>query len=189
MTFDATSREYCTVRRVRTNTPLQALALLNDEAFFEAAQGLAPRLLTDRAAGSTPESRAAFGFRLVTARQPDADRARAPRRSSTPPSSRTTARIPTTPALSQRAAPRRTAAATRTPARARIHRRLRSRANARQRQREPQRQPQHRLDAGDASGPTPASSDARSGIDAAEQAAWTIVANVLFNLDETVTKE
>ena len=41
MTFDATSREYCTVRRVRTNTPLQALALLNDEAFFEAAQALA----------------------------------------------------------------------------------------------------------------------------------------------------
>ena len=42
MTFDATSREYCTVRRVRTNTPLQALALLNDEAFFEAAQGPRP---------------------------------------------------------------------------------------------------------------------------------------------------
>ena len=36
--FDATSREFCTVRRVRTNTPLQALTMLNDEAFFEAAR-------------------------------------------------------------------------------------------------------------------------------------------------------
>ena len=41
MTFDATSREFCTVRRVRTNTPLQALTLLNDPASFEAAQALA----------------------------------------------------------------------------------------------------------------------------------------------------
>ena len=41
MAFDGTSREFCTVRRVRTNTPLQALATLNDEAFFEAARALA----------------------------------------------------------------------------------------------------------------------------------------------------
>ena len=44
MTFDATSREFCTVRRVRTNTPLQALTGLNDEAFFEAARALAMRV-------------------------------------------------------------------------------------------------------------------------------------------------
>ena len=40
-TFDAPTREFCTVRRVRTNTPLQALTTLNDPAFFEAAQALA----------------------------------------------------------------------------------------------------------------------------------------------------
>jgi hypothetical protein len=45
MTFDATSREYCTVRRVRTNTPLQALTLLNDPASFEAARALAGRMI------------------------------------------------------------------------------------------------------------------------------------------------
>ena len=50
MTFDATSREYCTVRRVRTNTPLQALTLLNDPAAFDAARALAraPRDATRR---------------------------------------------------------------------------------------------------------------------------------------------
>ena len=47
MTFDATSREHCTVRRVRTNTPLQALTTLNDEAFFEAARALAARMLRE----------------------------------------------------------------------------------------------------------------------------------------------
>ena len=45
LTFDATSREFCTVRRVRTNTPLQALTLLNDPALFEAARALAGRMM------------------------------------------------------------------------------------------------------------------------------------------------
>ena len=58
MTFDATSREHCTVRRVRTNTPLQALTTLNDEAFFEAARALAARMLRDSAGEPTlPDER------------------------------------------------------------------------------------------------------------------------------------
>ena len=68
MVFDATSREVCTVRRARTNTPLQALTLLNDEAFFEAARGLAARMLTEGVADARRV--AAYGFRLTTARQP-----------------------------------------------------------------------------------------------------------------------
>jgi hypothetical protein len=71
MTFDATSREFCTVRRVRTNTPLQALTGLNDEAFFEAAQALAARVL--REARPETAARAAHAFRLVTGRHPSAD--------------------------------------------------------------------------------------------------------------------
>jgi mono/diheme cytochrome c family protein len=68
MTFDGTSREFCTVRRVRTNTPLQALVTLNDEAFFEAARALAERMLNE-AAEDAP-SRAIYGFRLCVARAP-----------------------------------------------------------------------------------------------------------------------
>jgi mono/diheme cytochrome c family protein len=69
MTFDATSREYCTARRVRTNTPLQALTLLNDPASFDAARALAARMTTDPAAGATTRSRVAFGMKLVLARE------------------------------------------------------------------------------------------------------------------------
>jgi hypothetical protein len=67
-TFDGTSRETCTLRRIRTNTPLQALTLLNDAAFFEAAQALGRRMIQE--AGPGPGARAAYGFRLVTARRP-----------------------------------------------------------------------------------------------------------------------
>jgi hypothetical protein len=67
-TFDAPSREVCTVRRPRTNTPLQALVTMNDPAFVEAAQALARRMV--REGGSTAADRAARGFRLVLARQP-----------------------------------------------------------------------------------------------------------------------
>lgn len=69
MNFDATSREFCTVRRIRTNTPLQALTTLNDAAFFETAQALGRRILTE--GGSTDRSRIDFGFRLATGRAPN----------------------------------------------------------------------------------------------------------------------
>jgi Protein of unknown function (DUF1553)/Protein of unknown function (DUF1549)/Planctomycete cytochrome C len=68
LAFDATSREACTVRRVRTNTPLQALTTLNDPAFFEAAQALARRVLAE--SGPAPNARAELAFRLCVARKP-----------------------------------------------------------------------------------------------------------------------
>ncbi len=127
MTFDGTSRESCTVRRVRTNTPLQALTTLNDEAYFEAAQGLAARVLKE----APPAGRAAYAFRLATGRVPSAGEAE---------------RI----AASQR-----------------IHlERFRNGAEA-----------------------APVVGPYRiEGVDAAEQAAWTLVANSLLNLDEALTR-
>jgi len=68
-TFDATSREFCTVRRVRTNTPLQALATLNDAGFFEQARALGARMRRE-APGRTMDARLTYGFRLVTSRVP-----------------------------------------------------------------------------------------------------------------------
>jgi hypothetical protein len=67
-TFDAPSREICTVRRVRTNTPLQAFVTLNDPVYVEAAQALARRVV--REGGATAAERARFGLRLCLARQP-----------------------------------------------------------------------------------------------------------------------
>lgn len=68
-TFDAPSREkYCT-RRERTDTPLQALVTMNDPAYVEAARHLSARMLQHAA---RPEERLNFGFRLVTARPPQA---------------------------------------------------------------------------------------------------------------------
>jgi hypothetical protein len=66
-TFDAPSREVCTIRRITTNTPLQALASLNDPVFVEAAQGLARRLMLE--ASGTVRQRLDVGMRLCTARR------------------------------------------------------------------------------------------------------------------------
>jgi Protein of unknown function (DUF1553)/Protein of unknown function (DUF1549)/Planctomycete cytochrome C len=132
VTFDATSRESCTVRRVRTNTPLQALTTLNDVAFFEAAQALAARVLRE-APGAGVRSRATYAFRLVATRAP---------------SSGEIDRV----------------AASYTEQLARF------RAD-------------HTAAARVIGG------HGVAGIDAAEQAAWTLVANALLNLDEALTKE
>ncbi|HUG69473.1 MAG TPA: PSD1 and planctomycete cytochrome C domain-containing protein [Pirellulaceae bacterium] len=66
--FDAPSREYCVVRRERTNTPKAALALMNDVQFVEAARNLAQRMMKS---GESIEARLEFGFRVSTARTPD----------------------------------------------------------------------------------------------------------------------
>jgi hypothetical protein len=132
MTFDATSREHTTVRRVRTNTPLQALTALNDEAYFEAARALAARVLRDRANATTPE-RATYGFRLVATRSPKPEE---------------------------------------------VDRILASYARQLERFR-------HDPDAAART----IKGYAVEGIDTVEQAAWTLVANALLNLDEAVTKE
>jgi mono/diheme cytochrome c family protein len=133
LNFDGTSREFCTVRRTRTNTPLQALNALNDEALFEAARALAQRMLNE-ATGAAP-ARAAYGWRLCVARQPKA------------------AEVTRLTKLYQQQLDYFTAH----PSEA-------------ERVVKQQIRPT-----------TPCS--------AAEMAAWTLVANVLLNLDETVSKE
>jgi Protein of unknown function (DUF1553)/Protein of unknown function (DUF1549)/Planctomycete cytochrome C/Concanavalin A-like lectin/glucanases superfamily len=67
-TFDAPDREKCTARRTPTNTPLQALVLLNDPTYVEAARALAQRMMKE--GDSSPVDRVDFAFRLATARLP-----------------------------------------------------------------------------------------------------------------------
>jgi mono/diheme cytochrome c family protein len=129
MTFDATSREFCTVRRVRTNTPLQALTGLNDEAFFEAARALALKVAAPGPAST--RRRASEAFRLVTGRHPTEQEIDAVVASY----KRQLARYRVTPAEAAKVMK--------------------------------------------ASAPSPQLSD---------QAAWTLVANALLNLDEALTK-
>jgi Protein of unknown function (DUF1553)/Protein of unknown function (DUF1549)/Planctomycete cytochrome C len=71
VTFDAPSREICQVKRARTNTPLQALELLNDVTYVEAARKLAEIMLRER--GVTPADRIRLAFRRATARLPRPD--------------------------------------------------------------------------------------------------------------------
>jgi mono/diheme cytochrome c family protein len=128
VTFDAPNREVCTLRRTRTNTPLQALVTLNDPVYVEAAQALARRLA---ATTGGPADKIAQGFRRCVAR---------------PPSERESSRLVK---LYQEA-------------RADFARSL---ENARH-----------------IAGTSPA------GADVADLAAWTVVANVLLNLDEMFMK-
>ncbi len=71
ITFDAPDREKCTSRRLLTNTPLQALVLLNDPTYVESARSLAQRMLLEGGADSGKRIR--FGFRLATARMPSTE--------------------------------------------------------------------------------------------------------------------
>jgi hypothetical protein len=70
VTFDAPDRETCTVRRARTNTPLQALVLMNDPTYIEASRKLAERIMTEAPAGT--EAQINWAFRQVLGRQPTA---------------------------------------------------------------------------------------------------------------------
>ncbi len=70
--FNAASREVCVVRKDRTNTPLQALTLMNNVAFVECSRFLAERMM--REGGQEMKSRVEFGFRLAMGRPPSSDR-------------------------------------------------------------------------------------------------------------------
>lgn len=132
-TFDAPSRDVCTARRPRTNTPLQALAGLNEPTLFEAAQAFARRILTE--GGSNPAAQLDFAFRNCLGRPPtEAEQ-----------------------------------------------RRLLSFV-------EQQTQSYERDPAAAAALVTAGSTARPSSPDAQRLAAWTMVANALFNLDETLTK-
>jgi hypothetical protein len=68
MLFDTASRRVCMVQVARTNTPLQALTLLNDITYIEASRAFAERTL--KQGGATPEARLTFAFQAATARAP-----------------------------------------------------------------------------------------------------------------------
>ncbi len=76
LAFDAPSREECTAQRSRSNLPQQALVLLNDPTFVEAARGLANRILGDLP-NAGDEERLTWAMRQVLQRKPDADELKA----------------------------------------------------------------------------------------------------------------
>ena len=67
-TFDAPNREPCQVRRARTNTPLQALVLMNDVQFVEAARKFAERVMGE---DGDVDGKAVFAFRSILGRRPE----------------------------------------------------------------------------------------------------------------------
>jgi hypothetical protein len=70
MNFDSPNREQCAVFENRTNSPLQALDLMNDVTFLEASRKFAERIMAE--GGATPETRIDYGYRLLLARTPSA---------------------------------------------------------------------------------------------------------------------
>ncbi|HSU49533.1 MAG TPA: DUF1553 domain-containing protein, partial [Segetibacter sp.] len=69
ITFDGVSREICSARRIRTNTPLQALAVLNDSAYVDIARHLAARI--QNKAGADVSKQISAGYSLATNREID----------------------------------------------------------------------------------------------------------------------
>ena len=67
--MDAPSREECTARRPRSNTPTAAMVLLNDPSFFEAAGAFARRIISE--GGNTRKSRMDYAYRVALSRMPD----------------------------------------------------------------------------------------------------------------------
>ncbi len=134
LAFDAPSREVCTVRRIRTNTPLQALVTLNDPVYIEAAQAMARRVLDEAPSGEIADQ-VDYAYLLVASR-------------------------PASDGEQQKVAE--------LLANERAHFSV-DVAEAEKM-------------ATDPLGPLPA------GADAAELASWTVVSNVLLNLDEVLTK-
>ncbi len=132
--FDAPTREKCTVRRPRTNTPLQALALLNDVQFVEAARCFAGRIIKE--GGESETERATFAFELATARKPrDAE----------------------------------------------LDVLIEVLHHAQNRYHDDRPAATELISTGE--------SDRDEQLDAVEHAAWTVAANVICNLDETLTRE
>jgi len=132
--FDAPDREKCTARRAQTNTPLQALVLMNDPTYVEASRALAQRTLLE--GGKDDAARLAYAFRLATARKPSGEETGV----------------------------------------------LRGLLRARRAEFGRDRQAAIKLlSVGEA--------ERDKRLDAAELAAWTTVASVIFNLDETITKQ
>jgi len=131
--FDAPSREVCTVRRIHSNTPLQAFVTLNDPVYVEAAQALARRIIKE--GGATPQERARYGLELCQAR----------------------------------------------PATAEQVNHLVELYNAEAAHFKTDRTGAEQVSS-DPLGPLP------QGVDPAEAAAWTVVSNVLLNLDAVMTK-
>ena len=131
-TFDAPSREICTIRRMPTNTPLQALVTMNDPAYLEMAQAFGRRIV--REGGLGVDERVRYALKLASARTPS------------------TAQVQAVTGL----------------------------YNAELARYRAQPEAAKNL-ATDPLGPLP------TGMDAVEQAAWTVIANVLLNLDGVLT--
>jgi hypothetical protein len=169
VTFDAPSREFCVVRRVRTNTPLQALTTLNDPAFFEAAQALGRHMMEDAGSGASADAHAAPpGTELASSRSS----AHGPHADGEPSAGSDSASIE-----------------------ARViygFRRCTSREPSQQelaRITEFYNLELARYQKDPAAAAKVIKGYEKASLDPAEQAAWTIVANVMLNLDETITKE